>query len=349
MAGLLIREMMARDIVRRCMIVAPGNLVAQWQDELRQKFRLHFDICDLRQDPGTVESRDLVITRMDQAKRPTYRPDLEATRWDLIVCDEAHKMSASYAGGDISYSQRYRLGELLGGITTHFLLMTATPHNGNQEDFQLFMRLLDQDRFRLLFRLGLEGTDITDVLLRRVKEDLVTMDSKPLFPERKAYTADYALSRQERDLYEAVTTYCREEFNRAARLEGGRRNTVGFALTVLQRRLASSPKAIYQSLKSRRQRLEHKSNDWNALMTYVEDALDVGSEDDPYDFTAEEREQLEFNTVILATAAANTLELALEIDKLRELELQADQVAAATPTANGTSCVRSGNTIYQKW
>jgi len=148
---------------------------------------------------------------------------------------------------------------LLGDHTRHLLLMTATPHNGKEEDFQLFLRLLDADRFEGRFRGGVHEVDVSDLMRRMVKEKLLKFDGKPLFPERKAYTVNYTLSPEENELYEAVTTYVRDEFNRADQLENqGRKGTVGFELLILQRRLAASPEAIYQSLKRRRERLEKR-------------------------------------------------------------------------------------------
>src|SRR5262249_57086465 len=132
--------------------------------------------------------------------------------------------------------------QLLSGLTRHFLLMTATPHNGKEEDFQLFLALLDGDRFEGRFRDGVHQVDVSDLMRRMVKEKLLKFDGKPLFPERIAYTVPYHLSDDEAALYKAVTDYVREEFNRAEALENDKRSgTVGFALTVLQRRLASSP------------------------------------------------------------------------------------------------------------
>ena len=187
-------------------------------------------------------------------------------RWDLIVCDEAHKMSASIFGGELKYTKRYRLGQLLSTLTRHFLLMTATPHNGKEEDFQLFMALLDGDRFEGRFRDGVHVTDVSDLMRRMVKERLLKFDGTPLFPERIAYTVPYKLSPPEAHLYKAVTDYVREEFNRAEALQNDKRaGTVGFALTILQRRLASSPEAIYQSLRRRHERLEKRLRELELL------------------------------------------------------------------------------------
>src|SRR5690606_38152124 len=141
---------------------------------------------------------------------------------------------------------------LLSTLTRHFLLLTATPHNGKEADFQLFMSLLDGDRFEGKFRDGVHQTDTSDLMRRLVKEELLKFDGTPLFPERIAYTVPYPLSDHEAALYQAVTSYVRGEFNRAENLENeGRRGTVGFALMILQRRLASSPEAIYQALRRR--------------------------------------------------------------------------------------------------
>src|SRR5262249_20922936 len=159
--------------------------------------------------------RDLIIVRLDQVSRnDELQARLRTTDWDLVVCDEAHKMSASFFGGDLKETKRYKLGKLLGDVSRHLLLMTATPHNGKEEDFQLFLSLLDADRFEGRFRDGVHEVDVSDLMRRMVKERLLKFDGKPLFPERKAYTINYALSPEENDLYEAVTAYVREEFNR---------------------------------------------------------------------------------------------------------------------------------------
>src|SRR5690606_765835 len=149
--------------------------------------------------------------------------------------DEAHKLSASYFGNKINKTKRFQLGELLGSITRHFLLMTATPHNGKEEDFQIWLSLLDGDRFYGKFRDGAHKVDVSDIMRRMGKGELLTFDGTPLFPERRAYTANYELSAAEAALYEQVTNYVRNEMNRADKLDGKRKGTVGFALTLLQR------------------------------------------------------------------------------------------------------------------
>ena len=268
MAGLLIKELRARGDLERCLIVAPGNLVEQWQDELGEKFGLEFDILtrdmiEISRSGNPFDDRARLIARLDMlARNEDLQEKLaQSTEWDLIVCDEAHRMSASYFGGEVKYTKRYRIGQQLGGLCRHFLLMTATPHNGKEEDFQLFMALLDGDRFEGRFRDGVHYADTADMMRRLTKEELLRFDARPLFPERRAYTAKYELSPGEAALYAAVTDYVRTEMNRVARFadsDGRKRNNVGFALQILQRRLASSPAAIHRSLKRRRERLERE-------------------------------------------------------------------------------------------
>src|SRR5947209_4223742 len=274
MTGLLMKELIARGDLQRCLVVCPGNLAEQWQDELYRRFHLPFEILtndklEAARTGNWFLETNLVIARLDKLSRnEDVQEKLKApdSGWDLIVCDEAHKMSARAFGGEITYTKRYKLGQLLSTLTRHFLLMTATPHNGREEDFQLFMALLDGDRFEGRFRDGVHAADVTDLMRRMVKENLLKFDGTPLFPERIAYTVPYALSEPEARLYRDVTEYVREEFNRAEALENDRRaGTVGFALTILQRRLASSPEAIYQSLRRRRERLERRLRELELL------------------------------------------------------------------------------------
>src|ERR1700687_2821349 len=258
MAGLLIKELIARGDLQRCLVVCPGSLAEQWQDELYRRFHLPFEILtndklEAARTGNWFLENNLVIARLDKLSRDEdVQQKLQAPDcgWDLVVCDEAHKMSATFFGGEIKYTKRYRLGQLLSTLTRHFLLMTATPHNGKEEDFQLFMALLHGDRFEGRFRDGAHVADVSDLMRRMVKEKLLKFDATPLFPERIAHTVPYKLSQSEAQLYKAVTEYVTEEFNRAEALQNDKRSgTVGFALTILQRRLASSPEAIYQSLR----------------------------------------------------------------------------------------------------
>ncbi|HEY9872466.1 MAG TPA: helicase-related protein [Candidatus Obscuribacterales bacterium] len=342
MAGLLMAEMSVRGDLQRCLVVCPGSLAAQWQDELYQRFHLPFEILtndriEAARSGNALAEMPLVIARLDKLSR---NDDLQAklvqTDWDLVICDEAHKMSASFFGGEIRETKRYKLGKLLSSITRHFLLMTATPHNGKEEDFQLFMALLDGDRFEGRFRDGVHVADTSDLMRRLVKEDLLKFDGTPLFPERRANTVDYELSDLEAVLYRQVTEYVREEFNRADALDNqGRKGTIGFALTILQRRLASSPEAIYQSLKRRRERLQKRLREEELLKRGSEARIDLSVvtiasrtlpealedvEEFEEDIPSDEREATEEEVVDQASAARTISELKLEIEQLQKLE-----------------------------
>ena len=356
MAGLLIKELVIRGDVERCLVVAPGGLVEQWQDELHERFDLPFDILtrdriEAARTANPFAGRDLLIARLDMLSRdPDLRSKLEsAPEWDLIVCDEAHRMSASFFGGEVKYTKRHRLGRFLGGHSRHFLLMTATPHNGKEEDFQLFMALLDADRFEGRFRDGVHRADMSDLMRRLTKEELLTFDGKPLFPERRAYTVKYELSAAEAALYAEVTAYVREEMNRAERIaaEGDdtRRRNVGFALTILQRRLASSPAAIHESLRRRRERLEARLAEARLMERGRQAHLAAGpghpvwSDHDEADMEEAPRDEAEAaEDAILgqATAARTIAELETEIETLSRLEARAQALRRSRADAKWT-------------
>jgi len=342
MAGLYIRELMLRGDLRRCLIVAPGGLVTQWQDEMRERFALRFDILtrDGIEAAATADpfaEHNLLIARLDHlARNDDLVGRLSRTEWDLAVVDEAHRMSAHRFGAEVKETKRYRLGKVLGQVARHLLLMTATPHAGKDEDFQLFLALLDPDRFEGRPTPGseLRRADSSDLMRRMVKEKLLRFDGRPLFPERRATTVSYPLSPAEADLYGQVTDYVREEMNRADRLaaegEGRRGNRVGFAATILQRRLASSPEAIYQSLSRRRQRLADRLEEERAGGIVADHSPDRYSDnlddDDLEDLDSEELEDIEETLVDQATAARNVVELEAEIATLVRLEALAESV-----------------------
>jgi superfamily II DNA or RNA helicase len=343
MAGLLIKELIARGDLKRCLIVCPGSLAEQWQDEMHRRFHLPFEILtndklEAARTGNWFLENDLAIARLDKLSRnEEVQQKLSAPdcRYDLIVCDEAHKLSATFFGGEVKYTKRYRLGQLLSGLTRHFLLMTATPHNGKEADFQLFLALLDGDRFEGKFRDGVHQVEVSDLMRRMVKENLLKFDGRPLFPERIAYTVPYKLSEAEARLYKAVTEYVREEFNRAEAMQNDKRaGTVGFALTILQRRLASSPEAIYQSLRRRRERLEKRLRELELLQrggavpaaTQIGPVLDADDVEDLEEAPENEVEAAEEEILDRATAAATVTELKAEIATLGRLEVLAAEV-----------------------
>ena len=358
MAGLYIRELLVRAELRRCLIVVPGSLVEQWQAELAEKFHLNFSLLTTEAIEGSPSGNpfadaDLLIARLDKLARDEDLALLldNAPEWDLVVFDEAHKLSATLFGDEVKQTKRRKLAERVRPHTRNLLLLTATPHSGKEADFELFMALLDPDRFAGHRRLAAEkappGSTTEGLMRRLIKEQLVKFDGTPLFPPRFAYVVRYELSGPEAALYERVTAYVREEMNRAERLkdvgEGRRGVIVGFALTVLQRRLASSPEAIYQSLRRRRERLERTLAETEILRAGAEARisqpelerislatvreLTEGDDDyDPDDATAAETEETEETAVDLATAARTIAELRAEIATVRDLEARAADV-----------------------
>lgn len=334
MTGLLLKELMIRGDLKRCLIVSPGSLSEQWQDELYNKFHLYFDILTNDRIESSVtgnvfKETNLCIARLDKlARSEVLQEKLKAVEWDLIVFDEAHKLSATIWNGEIKYTARFKLGRLLSGQTRHLLLLTATPHNGKSQDFQLFLSLIDQDRFEGVTRSSNQSIDTKDIMRRLVKEKLLRFDGTPLFPERIAYTVNYDLSDGEAKLYSSVTDYVRDEFNRAERLEEGHKTTVGFALTILQRRLASSPEAIYQSLRRRRERLENRLNEEKLGRRADTKNITIKFDDDydADDYTAAEEEETDEKVADQASASTSIQELEAEIQILSKLERLANEV-----------------------
>ena len=345
MAGLLIRELMLRGDVARCLVVAPGSLVEQWQDELWEKFGLDFELMSR----GAVEAsrtgnpfleKNLLIARVDQlARAEDLTAKVQVSDWDLVIVDEAHKMSAHQYGNELKKTKRFLLGEVLRERARHLLLLTATPHNGKNEDFLAFMTLIDPERFAGRLRDG-EVPDVSDVMRRLVKENLTTFDGRRLFPQRHAHSLNFELSEPEDALYQAVTSYVREGMNRAARMqeEGDKRRgiIVGFALAGLQRRLASSPAAIYHSLRRRTERLQKQADELRHLaaagepvpVTELPKGVRIADlEDFDFDdYADDELENLEDFVIDAASAAATAEELDIEVAELEVLVKLADDV-----------------------
>ncbi|EYD70736.1 Superfamily II DNA/RNA helicase, SNF2 family [Limimaricola hongkongensis DSM 17492] len=335
MSGLLIKELIARSDLERCLVVAPGSLVEQWQDELGEKFGLEFDILsrdmiESSRSGNPFNDCNRMIARLDVLARNEELQEklLKSTEWDLIIADEAHRMSATFFGSEAKYTKRYQLGQKLGQVCRHFLLMSATPHNGKERDFQLFMALLDGDRFEGRFRDGVHVADVEDMMRRLTKEELLRFDGRPLFPERRAYTVKYDLSPEEAELYTAVTDYVRDEMNRVLRFadtDGRKKNNVGFALQILQRRLASSPAAIYQSLKRRRERLEAELSEARlaakserAGFSQPKVNQDLLTNIDEYG--QDEIDEMEDLISTSATSAETAEQLEIEVETLKGLE-----------------------------
>ena len=257
MAGLLIKELRFRGLADRILIVVPPLVARQWQEEMEQKFAETFHVIDggvLRANVGKNPwaETDRCITSVYWAARDNVLAGLKEADWDLVIVDEAHKMAAYRQGTKSDKTKKtrlYRLGEELSERTRHLLLLTATPHKGDPENFRLLMQLLDRDLFadRSILEEALRSKD-NPILLRRLKEEMKRFDGSPLFPPRTVKTIAFDLTRAEKALYEEVTAYVTDHFNKA--IQKDKRN-VGFAMAILQRRLTSSLAAVTASIKRR--------------------------------------------------------------------------------------------------
>lgn len=326
MAGLLLKELKYRGLVNRVLIIAPGHLREQWMREMKERFQETFTIVDrgvmnASWGQNVWTDRAQVITSLDFAKQDDVMFALKDSSWDLVIVDEAHKMSATRYGEKVNKTARYQFGELISQITKHLLFLTATPHRGDPENFRLFLDLLQPGFFANTDILASSIRDRDNPLfLRRLKEDLRGFDGAPLFPPRHVETVKYWLSDKEKELYNAVTKYVGEHFDKA--LKKDKRN-VAFALTILQRRLASSTRAIRKSLERRRDRLEelYRKGQLYYETGYTEDALE--------DMEESERWQKEQELLEKVTSADTLEELKREIDSLSGLVALAREVEKA--------------------
>ena len=263
MAGLIIKELKIRGLAKRILIVSPGHLKDQWRREMKDRFEERFTIIDR----GLIDSlygenvwfkENQIITSIDFAKRDEIIPSLESSLFDLIVIDEAHKMSAYQYGNKIQKSKRYKLGEVLSRSTTHFLFLTATPHKGDAENFRLFLDLLEPGFFSTseMLQESIQNKD-NPLFIRRIKEDLKNFDGEPLFMPRHVKTLTYDLgieSPNEKKLYNELSKYVVQQYNKAL-INSDKKRNIAFALVILQRRLASSTYALLRSLERRKKRL----------------------------------------------------------------------------------------------
>jgi superfamily II DNA or RNA helicase len=317
MAGLALKELKFRGLVERTLIVTPANLTDQWRRELQDKFGETFAVINRGTVAGLYgrnvwEDNAQCITSIDfVARQDDILSLLRDVRWDLCVVDEAHKMAAYRYGQKVNKTQRYEFGEFLRERTDHFLFLTATPHKGDPENFALLLQLLDKDLYVTGDILAeASAHDENRIMIRRLKEDMKKFDGSPCFPPRKVQTLRYKLTPDELTLYEAVTDYVRNNFRRAD--DAGNRN-VGLALTVLQRRLASSMAAIRLSLERRLKRLR----DLQRLGKLKQEYGDLP--DDLEDLTEAERWHFEDELVERLTMAETMAELESEIEDLERL------------------------------
>ena len=339
MAGLLVRELKLRGLVERVLVVCPANLTFQWQRELKEKFDEKFMVLkggDLRDQFGVNQwlEQKQIITSLDLAKRTEILPGLRQVRWDLVIVDEAHRMSAR---DETHKSQRYKLGELLRDGADHVLLLTATPHKGDPQNFTLFLQLLDRDAYADVKSIReAMGRRRAPFYLRRTKEAMVyfperqkdgTWAAKPVFTQRIPRTADFAIDGPEFQLYENVTRFVkRQSAQAAAQGDDPRTRAVGFLMSLYQRRLASSTHAMRRSLENRAKRLERGLTRAQDLVETAPPALPDLEELE--EFEDVERERLE-RMLEAVTLAGNAGQVRKEIAELLELAREAKTVETA--------------------
>jgi len=346
MAGLLIRELELRGLAERILVVCPANLAFQWQRELKEKFEAKFEVMkgsDIREQFGFNQWQDKkrVITSLDLAKRHDVLPGLRQVHWDVVIVDEAHRMSAT---DDTHKSLRYKLGELLRDTSDHLLLMTATPHKGDPANFSLFLQLLDADAFADVksIQQAMERRR-APFYLRRTKEAMVyfpernqdgSWTANKIFTKRITHTADFVIDGPEFKLYQDVTRFVKQQSAKAAAAGDDRRaRAVGFLMSLYQRRLASSTRAMRNSLENRARRLEEGLKRAQELVHQA--APDLPSLDDIEEMDEmeeSERERLE-HILEAITLANNADQVREEIAELRSYATQAKAVEDACAEA----------------
>lgn len=322
MSGMLIRELLARQSAERVLILVPPLVLKQWQEELKDKFGEDFvivtrNVLNISNELNPFEAYDKVVVSVYWAAREDIKSLILKAHFDLIIVDEAHKMAA-YTHGvkkrKIQRTKMYQLGEALLRHTEHCLLLTATPHKGDKENFRHLMSLIDHDIFSRLNSGESMYEKSNPFVIRRLKESMVNFDGTPLFPKRTTKTISFDLSREEQELYEEVTEYVRVHFNRAK--QNNKPNVV-FAMMILQRRLSSSLDAIYLSLVRRKERLE-------ALLHNQQQTQQIDI-DDFEEMATEEQEELE-TQLEGETETLDLHELQLEIDELSRLIYKANSI-----------------------
>lgn len=336
MAGLLIRELELRGLAERILIVCPSNLAFQWQRELKEKFDEKFLVMkggDIRDQFGVNQwlEQKRVITSLDLAKRADVLPGLRQVHWDLVIVDEAHRMSAA----DESHkSLRYKLGELLRDTSDHILLLTGTPHKGDPVNFSLFLQLLDRDAYADVKSIHeAMNRRHAPFYLRRTKEAMVyfprrqedgTWVAEKIFTKRIPRTVAFNIDGAEFELYKAVTRFVKRQSHlAAARGDDSRARAVGFLMALYQRRLASSTQAMRRSLENRARRLDEGLA--NAQELLRQPAPDVPDQVELEEMDEADRERLErrLEAISLSQSAEQIRD---EIHELKDLAKEAKGV-----------------------
>jgi superfamily II DNA or RNA helicase len=339
MAGLLIRELKLRGLAERVLVICPANLTFQWQRELKEKFEEKFVVLKgdlIREQFGINQwlETPMVITSLDLAKRDNILPGLKQVRWDLVIVDEAHRMSWTPPS---KKTARYALGELLRDSSDNLLLLTATPHKGDPTNFSLFLQLLDEDAYADVksIREAMERRH-APFYLRRTKEAMVyfpqrmpdgTWEAKKIFTKRIPHTVDFHIDGAEDELYREVTAFVKAQSNRAAANgDDPRARAVRFLMALYQRRLASSTYSLRRSLENRGKRLTEMLKKAQEIARFAPpDLPDMEELDEMED---SERERLE-DMIAAVSLARNPDQVKEEVEELKGLVEHAIRVENA--------------------
>ncbi|NLI69741.1 MAG: DUF3883 domain-containing protein [Firmicutes bacterium] len=333
MAGLLIRELQLRGLAERILVVCPSNLSFQWQRELKEKFDEKFIVlkgANIRDQFGVNQwlEQNKVITSLDLAKREEILPGLKQAQWDAVIIDEAHRMSWTPPSRKTA---RYALGEILRDTSDHILMLTATPHKGDPENFTLFLQLLDRDVYADVKSIheAMERRH-APFYLRRTKEAMVyfperqkdgTWAAKKIFTKRIPHTVDFKIDGAEHALYQEISRFVKQQSARAAAQgDNPRARAVGFLMSLYQRRLASSTYAMRHSLENRARRLgEGLKRARELAMTAPPEIPNPDEMEEMEDYEREKLEEL----LEAITLTRNADEVRKEIEELKELASQA--------------------------
>ncbi|MHA1343360.1 MAG: DEAD/DEAH box helicase, partial [Promethearchaeota archaeon] len=339
MAGLIIKELKLRNLIKRVLIIVPGHLKDQWRRELKDRFKESYIVMDrafinAHYGENAWEKENQIITSIDFAKREDIIPSINSTYFDLVIVDEAHKMSAYKYGEQTHKTGRYKLGEVVSNNSENLLFLTATPHRGDPENFRLFLDLLEPGFFatQKMLEDSIQNKD-NPLFIRRIKEDLKDFEGKPLFLPRNIQTLSFRLSDEEKLLYNEVSKYVKVQYNKALAKDG--RRYIAFALVILQRRLASSTYALLKSLERRKEKLESilkKAETTPVVKVKIFDFDDIEdmSEEERWKeeemwetlSVAENRDELKREIQILESLIEKAIEIVRSEEEIKLLELK---------------------------
>ncbi len=254
--ALILRELASRGELKRALMVVPAGLVNNWHRELNEVFNLDFEVFGSEGDvtdrkTNAFAKHDRLIASIDTLKRPTrIQRLLDAPRWDLVVFDEAHHLTACRTGGKVRKTENYKLAEALKDHTRDLMLLSATPHQGNHFQFWMLAQLLNPTLFSSPKEMLEQRHRLNTVMFRRTKADACQPDGSPLFARRGVHTESFLMSQEERLFYEKLREYLEDGFH-LARRQGNQGRALGFLMTIFQKIAASSFAAVRRTLKRR--------------------------------------------------------------------------------------------------